>query len=127
MSKQFHSDVFDKGLSEIKNHCNKIIMTNGVPSVDNYAACVSLKSAEVTVASGDFVLADNGAARKVTHGAKQGSVTTTTNGSADAHFAYLDTVNERVLVVTDEDTNQSLFQGNPMTFPSLTYSFGAPT
>lgn len=124
--KAFHTDVYDKGLNNVKSSCNKIIITNGVPNVNDYGATVAMKVAEVSVSSGDFTISANGSGRKISHPAVQGSVTSTTDGSADLHIAYLDTTGSRVLIVTDEQTNQALYQGNPLTFPSLDFGFNGP-
>lgn len=125
--KAYNAIVFDYGLTKIKNTCNKIIVTDGVPNINDYAATVALKCAEVAVASGDFTIANNGAGRKVSHAAKEGSATATTNGANDLHIAYLDTNGSKVLAITDETSNQPLTSGNPVVFPALELKFNAPT
>lgn len=45
----------------------------------------------------------------------------------DLHLAFLDTVNTKVLWVTDETSDQTITATNPVTFPSLVYTANQPT
>ena len=40
---------------------------------------------------------------------------------------FLDTVNSKVLWVTNETSGQSITIGNPVSFPSLVYTVNQPT
>ena len=126
MAKAYNAVVYDNGLNYFKNNCDKIIVTDGVPNINDYAATVGMKAAEASVTAATFTIAANGAGRKISHGAVDGTVTASTSGNNDLHIAYLDTTNSTVLAITDETTNQPLTAGNPVTFPPIEYKFNAP-
>lgn len=43
------------------------------------------------------------------------------------HLAFVDSANSKVLLVTDETSNQVITSGNPLTFPSIVYTAQQPT
>lgn len=111
--------VYDNGLSHVKSNCDKIIITNGVPSISDYAATAGLKLGEATVTAADFTIADAaGGGRKISHAAKQGTATATSNTAQDKHVAWLDSAAGVVLLVTQETTDQEFFTGNTIDFPA---------
>ncbi len=69
MAKAYNAVVYDNGLNYFKANCDKIIVTDGVPNVNDYAATVGMKSAETSVTPATFTVAANGAGRKIGHGA----------------------------------------------------------
>ena len=124
MAKYIHPDVHDKGLQEIVDNCDKQVALTAFTST--YATANGAnKLAEVAVAPGDFTLANGDVSgRKVTVAQKTGG-TITAEGNP-TNIAWLDTVNSRVLMVTEETTTQTLYVGNPVTFPSVSYESRDP-
>jgi hypothetical protein len=58
---------------------------------------------------------------------KSANASATSGASPDLHIAFLDTVNSKVLWVTDETSNQVITSGNPVDFPVVTYTSQQPT
>ena len=58
---------------------------------------------------------------------KSDTAANVTGGGAGNHIAFLDTVNSKVLWVTNETSGQSITIGNPVSFPSLVYTVNQPT
>lgn len=129
MTKWAHADVLDNGPAYIKTNCNKVILASTYAANDSYATVVSNLLAEATMTSGDFTLAGaSGAARTCTTAAgKQDAAANAGGGGASMHIVFVDTVNSKVLWVTDETSDQTITIGNPITFPSLVYTASQPT
>lgn len=130
MTLRVHSDVLDKGLAEIKNYVDKILLIDAYATDDSYATVTTSGNilAEVATTSSDFTLAnDTGGARKVT--SPSGKVDSSANNSglaASNHIAFIDTVNSRVLWVTTETSGQNIVATNGITFPALVLTFKQP-
>ena len=131
MSRYAHADFLDGGLAYLKANCNKVILTNAYTAV--YAtANTTAKVAEATLVTGDFAIAGaDGAARVLTATLTAKSAGNALIGVADGtnmHLAFVDTVNSKVLYVTEESSNQAITLGNPITLNSNpTYTSGQPT
>lgn len=132
MTTYAHADVLDNGIKYIKDNCNKVVLTKGYTA--SYAAANgAAKVAEAALVTGDFSIAGaDGAARVLTAGisGKSGgnALLNTVNGADDLHIAFLDTVNGKVLWVTQESTDQSITSGNPVVFNSSpTWTANQPT
>lgn len=131
MSRYAHSDVLDNGPAYIKANCDKVILTDVYSAV--YATVnTTAKVAEAALVTGDFAIAGvDGAARVLT-----ATLTAKSAGNAliavvdgtNMHLAFVDTVNSKVLYVTEESSNQAITLGNPITLNSNpTYTSGQPT
>lgn len=131
MTRYAHPDVLDQGPKFLKDNCNKVILTNAYTNV--YAtANTTAKVAEAALVTGDFAIAGvDGAARVLT-----ATLTAKSAGNAllevadgtNMHLAFVDTVNSKVLYVTEESSNQAVVSGNPVTLNSNpTYTSGQPT
>lgn len=82
--------------------------------------------AEATMASGDFTLGISGNNPTITTAA--GKQDASANNTGDpTHFAFVDTVNSKVLWVTTESGSQTITAGNSVTFPSLVHTINQPT
>lgn len=122
-----HPDVLDNGPNYIKNNCNKMALLSSYTAGDTYSTVNSAILAEVAMTSTDFTNGSSGNDRTLTSAAgKQDTAANASGGGATAHFAFLDTVNSKVLWVTEETTDQTVTIGNPVTFPSLVYTAKAP-
>lgn len=124
-----HADVLDNGLNHIKNNCNKLALISAYIAGDSYATVTAAILAEVTMASGDFTLGNGASSSRTLTSAsgKQDSAANASGGGASMHFAFLDTVNSKVLWVTEETSDQTITVNNPVSFPSLVYISRQPT
>lgn len=127
MAKYAHPDVLDNGINYIKTNCNKIALISSYAVGDSYATVNGRILADAAMTSTDFTLSSSGNDRVITSAAgKQDSAANASGGSATNHIAFLDTVNSKVLWVTQETTGQTITKDNPVTFPSLTYTAQQP-
>ena len=127
MAKYAHPDVRDNGINYIKTNCNKIALISSYAVGDSYATVNGRILGDVAMPSADFILSSSGNDRVITSDAgKQDSAANASGGSATNHIAFLDTVNSKVLWVTQETSGQVINSGNPVTFPSLTYTVQQP-
>ena len=126
-----HTDLLDNGPAYIKAHCNKVVLTSQYDST--YTGCnTTYKVAEATLVTGDFAIAGaDGAARTLTAtltGKSGGNALMAVANGANMHIAFLDTVNSKVLYVTEESSDQAITSGNPVQFnTNPTYVSNQPT
>jgi len=129
MAKWVHADVLDNGLNYIKNNCDKVAAITTYIAGDVFATVMATGNivGEAAMTSTDFTVDDGtSSARKITTVA--GKQDTSANNTADpTHFAFVDTVNSKVLWVTSENTTQTVTSGNTLTFPSLVHTSNQPT
>ena len=127
MAKWANADVLDNGPNYIKTNCNKMALISSYVAGDSYATVNGRILAEVVMTSTDFTNGSSGNDRTLTSAAgKQDTSANASGGSATNHIAYLDTVNSKVLWVTEETTGQAVTEVNPVTFPSLVYTSKQP-
>ena len=125
MAKWAHADVLDNGPAYIKTNCNKVCVVRAYSAGDSYATVTAAILAEATMASGDFTLGTSGNDRTLTTAAGKQDASANAGGAA-SHIAFVDTVNSKVLWVTEETSGQTIVLGNPVTFPSLVYTAKQP-
>lgn len=102
MTKQLHNDVFDQALNYILNNCDKITICSQPPTT--YAeGNVTYALADVAVDTGDFTVGDGDTNGRKVAVAAQNSVPVDTSGIG-THLALLDTINSKLLGVTEEGT-----------------------
>lgn len=126
MAKYLHPDVLDNGPQFIKTNCNKVILTSAYAFGATYATTIAGLLAEATMTSADFTLGTSGNDRTLTTASGKQDSAANASGSA-SHIAFVDTVNSKVLWVTEETSGQSITTGNPVTFPALVYTSKQPT
>jgi len=128
MAKFVHADVLDNGLNNIKNNCNSMVALLAYTSGDSYATVIAGSNilAQVAMTSTDFTLASSGNNRTLTTASGKEDSSANADGNP-THIAFLDTVNSKVLWVTDETSSNVITTGNPVTFPQLTYTSNQPT
>lgn len=127
MAKWANADVLDNGPNYIKTNCNKMALISSYVAGDSYATVNGRILAEVVMTSTDFTNGSSGNDRTLISAAgKQDASANASGGSATNHIAYLDTANSKVLWVTEETSGQAVTAGNPVTFPSLTYTSKQP-
>lgn len=128
MAKFAHANVLDGGLLYIKNNCNKIALLSAYAAGDSYATVTANILADAAMTSSDFTLSSSGNNRVLTSASgKQDTAADATGGSASNHLAFLNTTGSEVLWVTNETTGQVITSGNPVTFPSLSFTSNQPT
>lgn len=127
MAKYAHPDVLDNGLAYIRANCDKIALISSYAAGDSYATVNGRILAEAAMAPADFTLGSSGNNRTLTSAAgKSDASANAGGGGASNHIAFLDTVNSKVLWVTNETTGQVITAGNPVNFPSLVYTAQQP-
>ena len=127
MAKWVRSGVLDSGLNDIKNNATKMYLLAAYTAGDSYATVIANKlNAGVTMAPADFVLSSSGNNRVLTSAAGKTDNATTTSATPNLHIAFTDG-SANVIWVTDETSDQPITSGNPITFPSLTYTANQPT
>ncbi len=131
MPRYAHADVLDNGPKYIKDNCNKVILLSAYTAT--YATANGAnKVAEAALVTGDFAIAGaDGAARVLTatiSGKSGGNALQAVADGTGMHLAFVDTVNSKVLYVTEESSDQAITSGNPVQFNSnQTYTSGQPT
>lgn len=121
MAKTVDDTVLDGALNIIKNNC--ILMTACSAQPTTYAqAATTYKLADVTMATGDFTIADDTSGRKVTVAAKT-AVPVDTTGDA-THIALC---TGSVLQLVTTCTQQTLTSGNTVDFPAWKFNLQDPT
>jgi len=136
MAKTFHNDLPDKGLQQITAAATantlKLVLCSQQPLTLADAATLHDGSANkyrvsdaISVPIGDVSIGDkSGGGREVTVAAKAGTAQVTLAPGSDLHYAlYADT---RLLMVSDETSDQALTAGNPINFPAFKFGFGDP-
>jgi len=126
LAKYVHSDVLDGGLNAIKNGAIRMLLLKAYAAGNSYATVTSNAVCTVVMASTDYVLSGaDGAARVLTVAVKSGTASAGSGAAPDLHIAFTDNVS-KVLMVTDETTNQVITSGNTVNFPALTYTSSQP-
>ena len=125
MTKWAHADVLDNGPAYIKSNCNKVCVVSAYTAGDSYATVTAAILAEATLTTTDFTLASSGNDRTLTTATGKQDTSANATGAA-SHIAFVDTVNSKVLWVTEETSGQTITASNPVTFPSLVYTAKQP-
>ena len=125
MTKWAHADVLDNGPAYIKTNCDKVCVVSAYTAGDSYATVTASILAEATLTSTDFTLASSGNDRTLTTATGKQDTSANATGAA-SHIAFVDTVNSKVLWVTEETSGQTITASNPVTFPSLVYTAKQP-
>lgn len=126
MAKYAHSEMLDGGLNALKNNAIKMLLIKAYAAGDPYATVTANAIASVDMVPADFVISGADAqARVVTVAAKSGPASSSSLETDDLHVALTDGI-DTVLMVTDELSNQVITSGNPVDFPSFTYTSGQP-
>jgi hypothetical protein len=130
-----HPDVLDYGIDRIKTACNSIALINyAYVRGDSYSTVRGTSDAniiaEVTgLTSADFTVANQGTlGRKVSNAVKTATCVKQSNGtSGQLGFAFLDTVNSKVLDICDEGADKIVYVGDTVSFPAIDINANQPT
>lgn len=123
-----HADVLDNGLNYIKNNCDKMVAVISYTAGDSYATVTTAGNivAEVAMTTGDFTNGTGASSARTLTTASGKQDTSANNTGNPTHFVCVDTVNSKSLWATTENTAQTVTAGNPVTFPTLTYTSNQP-
>lgn len=129
MAKWVDSDVLDLGINRIKTNANVMHLIKAYAAGDSYATVIGNSIGNVAMTSGDYALgAGASSARTLTTASgKTANASANSGASPNLHLAFVDSVNSKVLWVTDETTDQVVTAGNPLAFPSVVYTSNQPT
>jgi hypothetical protein len=127
--KMYHPDVFDHGLKLLADNAASIKMAvcTGIPATRAEAAGLhpagKRASEEIEFEAGQLPLSNDGTGRKITVPQKGGEAAVTLPAGVLTIALYDAT---RLLVLTDETSDQALTVGNPLTVPSWTAALHQP-
>jgi len=132
MSLYLHPDILDNGLSTLSDAASLTMsVCQGAPTTRAEASGLlsgagNRVSNEITVAGADVALGNGATAqqRRVTIDPQTGTVAESVSASPDLWVAVYD--GTRLLMVTDEVTDQTLTAGNPITIPETRVTFVQP-
>jgi hypothetical protein len=132
MTLYLHVDTLDYGLSVLQAATLSMCVCQGAPTtraeaVDLLSGTGKRVSNIVAVSGASVSLADGPQAntRRVTIAAHEGEVAETVDAAvAELWVAAFD--DSRLLLVTDEITDQALLAGNPITLPEVRVTFIQP-
>jgi len=128
MAKWAHSDVLDFGINRIKTDANVMHLIKAYAAGDSYATVVGNSIGSVAMAAADYTLSSSGQNRVLTSAAgKSANASANSGATPNLHLAFVDSVNSKVLWVTDETSDQVVTLGNPVNYPSVTYASNQPT
>lgn len=124
MAKFIHDDVKEKGPDHIRTLAESSIVRQHILKTftegQSYAQVVANSCAVVTLAAADLTWSGAGI-RTLTIAAKSAvPITTDVAAGSDLHVAIVDQTAGKVLVVTDETTNQALITGGTKDIPEWT-------
>lgn len=120
------SNVLDNGINHIKNNAQRIVLLSAYVAGDSYAVVTGNILAEAATAPANYTVAASGSNRTVTSAAGLEDASANASGTS-SHIAFLNDTGTDVLWVTSETSAQAITAGNPVTFPSLTYTAQQPT
>ena len=123
MATYLHPDIFDNGLSELSSGTGmSIVVCDGAPTTREEASNLLSGdgfrvSDEITLDAEDVTLESIDDGRQAAIAEQTGSVEEDSTEDPDLWVAIYD--GSRLLVVTDETSDQSLTTGNPLTIPAF--------
>lgn len=127
MAKWVRSGVLDNGLNDIKTNATLMVLLKAYSAGDSYATVVSNIVASVSMASGDYTLSSSGNNRLLTTASGKSATASANSGATpNLHIGFTDG-SANVIWVTDETSDQQVYSGNTVNFPSLVYTANQPT
>lgn len=126
MARYEHPDVMDNGLAYIRTYCDAMVLISAYTFGDSYATVVGNVLASVPMDDADLVLSTSGNNRRLTVAGKTDASANASGGGANSHVALLDTVNSKVLYVTEEDAAQAIIATNPVAIAGFVITRAQP-
>lgn len=121
-----HPDALDNGLAYIRTNTDKMVLISGYTIGDSYATVNAAILAESVMSTADLTLASSGNNRTLTVAAKSDPSANASGGGVNSHVALLDTVNSKVLYVTEESAAQSIVAGNGVNIGGFVITHAQP-
>ncbi len=118
----------DGGPNAFIANVDKLILVNTFTNTDTFNDVNATNNvAEVAIAGGDVTLSGaEGAPRVMTVAAKPGVAATADSGASPDHkFVFVDTVNQEIYWVPEEDSDLAFSNGDSLNFPSLIFTINA--
>lgn len=126
MARYEHPDVMDNGLAYLRTNCDLMALISNYTFGDSYATVVANLLASVAMVDADLVLSTSGNNRRLTVAGKTDSSANASGGGPNSHVALLDTVNSKVLYVTEEDAGQAIIAANAVAIAGFTITRTQP-
>jgi hypothetical protein len=130
MSKWVHADVLDYGLNRIKTDCDAQWLLKAYAAGDSFATVQGNMVAAVAMADADFTIATGGSSSRTlttASGKTDSSANADSGATPDLHIAFVDTVNSKVLWVTNETSDVEVETADVVNFPSLVFTSSQPS
>jgi hypothetical protein len=127
MPRYRHPDALDNGIAYIRANANKLALISNYTIGDSYATVNAAILAEATITTADMTLGSSGNNRTLTIAGKTDPAANAGGGGVNSHVALLDTVNSKVLEVTEEDASQVIVLGNPVNIGGFVITALQPT
>lgn len=127
MPRYRHPDALDNGIAYIRANANKLALISNYTIGDSYATVNAAILAEATITTADMTLGSSGNNRTLTIAGKTDPSANAGGGGVNSHVALLDTVNSKVLEVTEEDASQVIVLGNPVNIGGFVITALQPT
>ncbi|CDN87330.1 hypothetical protein BN948_01750 [Hydrogenophaga intermedia] len=112
MPRQRHPDALDNGLAYIRANANLMALVSSFTFGDSFATLMGRVLAAASISSADMTLGSSGNNRTLSVAAKTDSAADASGGGANNHTVLFDTVNSKVLEVTEESAKQAIIAGN---------------
>ncbi len=129
MGKLIHNDVYDAALAYVADNGTRMFLCSAEPasyqeaSADNMLVQQTLTPGD---GNGDFTIAEgDSSGRKLTVEAQTGI--TVTNSGTVTHVAICDSVNSKVLAVTEVNSPYAVTSGNTVNVPAFDLTLADPT
>lgn len=118
MPKYVHPDALDRGLVEIRDNADQMLVITSYAQGDAYAVVNSRSVCSIPMVPADMALGARGTLdRQITVAAKTGTATAASPPAPDLHLALVDSTGGRVLAVGNETSDQQIVNGNPIQTP----------
>lgn len=120
MARYLNPLVQDNGPAYIQANCNSVIAVLAYTAGDSYATVTNSANivAQAACTSGDFTFADGSAGSRILNNAAK-TDSSANNAGNPSHIVFLDTVNSRILRVTEETGSLVVSAGSAVTIPNV--------
>lgn len=130
MAKYAHSDILDNGIEKLRTTAVRVLVIKAYAAADSYATVTGNAVISLTITTSDFgaIAGADGAARTLAFNGKSGTASAGSGATPNLHIAFTDGTS-KVLLVTDETSDQVITSGNTVNIPSISplYTSNQPT
>ena len=129
MPKYLHPDVLDHGLQRIVDKATlgqvDLLLIKSYSQGEAYSTVSGNSVMAIDMVVGDFLFGNQGTGRKLAVAEKAGTISVTAV-NPDLHVALVDTVDSKVLAVTDETGDFDVTIGDPKTINTFNINMNQP-